>query len=93
MLREIRHEYGFYEWFEEEFPCFTSDEGQKVLAQRADEIMKVINDYFPPWYMRQSTNAQYMENDIKNARAAYAKGDLKELGQALQSFKTACKWV
>ena len=43
--------------------------------------------------MRQSTNAQYMENDIKNARAAYAKGDPKELGQALQSFKTACKWV
>lgn len=92
-MKNITHEFQFYKWFEKEFPNFISDEGQKVLKDRADEIMRTIDNYFTPDFMERSVNAQYLREDVENVRKAYAMKDFKELGRALELFKTGCQWV
>lgn len=85
----ITHECYFPNWFEKEFPSFTSEEGQKVLEERAEEIVKKINNYFTPNFMLKSENAKYLRADLVKIKYFYMNGDYKNLGKALNDFKTA----
>jgi len=92
-MRKITHEYQFYEWFEKEFPDFMSDEGQRSLKNRADEIMGAIDEYFTPDYMNRSSNAQYLKDNITMIKVAYKKRNFEDLGNALEGFRSTCEWV
>ncbi len=96
MARDYRflHECGIKEWLEEDFPSvFTSQEGQRILGRRADEIIDALDGYFTLDYMMISENAQYLKQDIEAIKAAYEKKDYKAMGEALEVFKTAVEWI
>ena len=90
---KFRHEIDFLNWFNSDFPCFTSQQGQRDLEMRAGEIIKELDDYFNPRYMAISDNAKYCEPCLDDIRKSYAKKDYETLGARLESFKRALEWI
>ncbi len=91
--RRFLHESHFLNWFDEDFPSFTTQEGLQALEERADEIIAEINNYFHPDYMKISENARYLKPWLDDIKTAYNKRDYEIMGIQLERFKLAIEWM
>ena len=87
MTSRFMHSIGIRDWLLADFPeVLTSQEGQRILRRRAEEVVREFNEYFNPEFCKISGNAKYLEPDLKEIREAYAKRDYLQLGEALEGF-------
>ena len=90
---KITHEAEFYYRCEKEFPIFTTPEGQAVLEKMAKEIVESIYGYFTQNFMAKSEHATYFRGELEAIRRAKEEKDVKRLGEALEAFKSSCRYV